>query len=85
MVGEPVKESGGHLGISEDGSPLTDDDAGLLVELAEQVKQQGTAGGAERQVSQFVEDQQVGLEQAGGDLPGDAAADPAAAGAAMTG
>jgi hypothetical protein len=76
VVGEPVEESGGHLGISEDGSPFTeaeiggDDDAGLLVKLAEQVKQQGTARGAEWQVSQLIEDQQVGVEQAGGDLPG---------------
>ena len=48
-VGEPVEERGGHLGISEDRRPPTetetggDDDAGLLVQLAEQVKQQGTA------------------------------------------
>jgi len=39
VVGKPVEESGGHLGISEDSSPLTeaeiggDDDAGLLVQL----------------------------------------------------
>ena len=49
MVGEPVEERGGHLGISKDRRPLTeaevcgDDDAGLLVQLAEHVKQQGSA------------------------------------------
>ena len=40
VVGEPVEERGGHLGITEDRRPLTetevggDDDAGLLVQLA---------------------------------------------------
>ena len=40
----PVEEGGCHLGIAEDGDPFTelqvggDDDAGLLVELADQVE-----------------------------------------------
>ena len=47
-----------------------DDDAGALVELAEQVEQQGAARGAERQVAELVEDHEIGVEQAIGDLPG---------------
>jgi catechol 2,3-dioxygenase-like lactoylglutathione lyase family enzyme len=49
VVREPVEQGGGHLGIAEHASPFTeaevggDDDAGLLVELGEQVEQQGTA------------------------------------------
>ena len=75
-MGEPVEERRGHLGIPEDRRPLTetevggDDDAGLLVQLAEKVKQQGTPRGTERQISQLIEDQQVGMEQTGGNLPG---------------
>ena len=51
VVGEPVEQRRGHLGIPEDCRPLTeteiggDDDTGLLVQLAEQVKQQGTPRG----------------------------------------
>ncbi len=39
-----------------------------LVELAEQVEQQGTAGGAERQVTEFVEDDDVQAAQTVGEL-----------------
>jgi len=45
VVGEPVEQCGGHLGITEDGSPFTeaqvrgDDDAGALVELAQKVEE----------------------------------------------
>ena len=49
VVGEPVEQRGGHLGISEDGSPFReaqvggDDDAGALVELAQEMEEQSTA------------------------------------------
>ncbi len=49
VMGRPIEESGGHLGITEDTCPFAeaeigvDGDAGLLVELAEQVEQQGAA------------------------------------------
>jgi hypothetical protein len=45
-VGETIEQGGGHLGVAEDCGPLAeaevggDDDAGALVELAQQVKQQ---------------------------------------------
>ena len=60
-VGQPVEECGGHLGVAEDGGPFAeaevcgDDDAGALVKLAEEMEEQRTAGGAERQVAQLVE------------------------------
>jgi len=42
---QPIEERGGHLGVAEDVGPFGeaeiggDDDAGALVELAEQVEQ----------------------------------------------
>ena len=76
MVGEPVEQGCGHLGIAKDGAPLAeaqvggDGHAGALVELAEQVEQQGAARCAERQVAQLVEDDEVKAEQALGEVPG---------------
>jgi hypothetical protein len=49
VVGEAIEERGGHLGVAEDGGPFAeaqvggDDDAGALVELAEQMEQQSSA------------------------------------------
>ena len=49
VVGEAVEECRCHLGIAEDASPFAeaevggDDDAGLLVELAEHMEQQRPA------------------------------------------
>ena len=62
---EAIEKSGRHFGVAEDRGPLAeaqvggDDDAGALVELAEQVEQQGAARGAERQIAKFVEDDEV--------------------------
>jgi hypothetical protein len=48
-VGEPVEQRGGHLGIAEHAGPFAeaevggDDDAGALVELAQQMEQQRAA------------------------------------------
>ncbi len=75
-VGEAVEQGRGHLGVTKDGGPFTeaqvggDDDAGAFVKFAEQMEQQGPARGAERQVSQFVQDHEVELGQAFGDLSG---------------
>jgi hypothetical protein len=50
MMSEPVKQSGGHFGIAEDTGPFaeaqagSDDHAGVLIEFAEQMEQQGSAG-----------------------------------------
>ena len=72
-MGEAIEQSGGHFGVTKDRSPFTeaevggDDDAGALVEPAEEVEEQG-AGGAERQVAELVEDDEVGAREALGDL-----------------
>jgi catechol 2,3-dioxygenase-like lactoylglutathione lyase family enzyme len=45
VVGQPVEQGRGHLGVTEDAGPFGeaevggDDDAGLLVELGEQVEE----------------------------------------------
>src|ERR1700728_2430346 len=73
-VGEPIEQRGRHLGIAEHGGPLAeaeiggDDDAGALVELAQQMEEQGPAGGAERQVAKLVEDDEIGVSEPGRDL-----------------
>jgi hypothetical protein len=75
-VGEAVEQRRRHLGVSEDGGPFAeaeirrDNDAGFLVELAQQVEEQGSAGGAERQVAEFVEDDEIGVGQPARDLSG---------------
>ena len=73
-VREAVEQGGGHLGVAEDIGPLGeaevggDGDAGVLVQLADQVEQQGPSGLRERQVAQFIEDHQVSADQAVGQL-----------------
>ena len=48
-MGQAVEQSRGHLGITEDGRPFaeaevgSDDDAGALIELAQQMEEQRTA------------------------------------------
>lgn len=50
MVGEAIEQRGGHLGAAEHADPLAeaeiggDDDAGTLVEFAEEIEQQCAAG-----------------------------------------
>ena len=73
VVGEAVEQRGCHLGVAEDGWPFAErqvcrDDAGCaLVELADQVEQELAAGLGEREVSQFIQDEEVGT----GDQIGD--------------
>ena len=75
-MGEAVEQSRRHFGVAEDIPPLAeaqvggDDHAGPLVEFAEQVKQQGPARCAERQVAQLIEDEEIETEQALGELSG---------------
>ena len=55
-MGEPVEESGGHLGIAEDARPLAegevagDDDRGAFIEPADQMEQRLAAGLGKRQI-----------------------------------
>src|SRR5277367_1370362 len=75
-MGETIEQRGRHLRVAEHGGPLAeaeigrDDDAGTLVELAEQMEEQRSAGGAERQVAEFVEDDEVGIGEPACDLAG---------------
>lgn len=80
VMGEPVEERGGHLGVAEDGGPFAegeiggDDDGALLVEPADQVEEQLAAGLGEGQMAEFVEDYEVEARELLGEL-----ADPALA------
>ena len=59
-MSKAIEQGRRHLGVSEDGGPFAeaeirrDDDAGSLVELAQQVEQQSTAGSAEWQVTKLI-------------------------------
>ena len=75
-MAEPIEERSGHLGVTEDRCPVAeaqvcgDHHACALIELAEKVEQQCASRGAERQVSQLVEDHQVGFYQRLSGFPG---------------
>ena len=75
-MGEAIEQCCCHLGIAKDLRPFGeaeiggDDHAGALIELAQQVEQQGAARGAERQVAELIEDDEVGVDEAAGDLAG---------------
>ena len=62
VVGDAVEQGGGHLGIAEDLDPLgegqigSDDQAGALVELADEVEQELAAGLGEGEVAELVDD-----------------------------
>ena len=66
-MSEAIEERGRHLGVAEHGGPFAeaeigrDDDAGAFIELAQQVEEQGAAGGAERQITKLVEDDEIGM------------------------
>ena len=65
MMGEPVEQGGGHLGVAEDGRPFAegevcgDDDRGSFVEPAQEVEEQLAAGLCEGQVAELVEDDEA--------------------------
>ncbi len=71
---EPVEQGRGHLGVAEDGGLFGeadtggDDHAGALIELAQQMEHPGAARGAARQVAELIEDDEVGMDEAAGDL-----------------
>ena len=73
-MGEAVEQRSRHLRVAEHGGPFAeaqisrDDDAGTLVEFAEQMEEQRSAGGAERQVAKLVENDEVGIGEPAGDL-----------------
>ena len=75
VMGQPVEQRRGHLRIAEHTRPLgeaeigRDEDAGALIEFADQVEQQCAAGLAERQITELVEDDDIGMDQPVGDAP----------------
>lgn len=64
----------GHLRIAEDARPVGeaevggDDQAGVLVELANEMEQQRAAGLAEGQIPEFIKDDEIGGDEAGREL-----------------
>ena len=66
---ETIEQCCGHFGIAKDAGPFTeaqvggDDDAGTFIQLAQKMEEQRAAGGAERQISQLIQDHQVGFDQ----------------------
>src|ERR1700733_2926502 len=69
MVGQAVEHCGCHLGVAEDLRPVGkrevggDEQRGVLVKLADQMEQQLAAGLAERQIAEFVDDDDVVAQQ----------------------
>ena len=76
MVREPVEQCGRQLGVAEDGRPpreaqvRRDDQTGPLVELAHEVEQKRPASLAEWQVAELVEDHEIRVHHAIGELAG---------------
>jgi hypothetical protein len=76
MMGQAVKQCVGHLGAPEHAGPLReaqvgdDDQAGALLEFADQLEEQRTAGVTERQVPEFIEDHQIRVHRAIGGIAG---------------
>jgi len=68
-MGQPIEHGGGHFGVAEDLRPIgegevrRDDDRGVFVELADEMEQQLRAGLAERQIAEFVDDDEVVTQQ----------------------
>src|SRR5947209_4529312 len=83
-MGQPIEQCSRHLGVAEDTGPFAerqigrDDDRGALVKAADQMEEQLVAGLGERQVAEFVEDDEVEPGQVIGE-----AALPASAGFAL--
>jgi hypothetical protein len=74
-MGEPVEQRGRHLRVAEDARPLAEgeigrnDDRSLLVETADEVEEELTAGLSEGQIAELVEDDEIEA----GEVIGDAA------------
>ena len=74
-MSDAIQKGGCHLGIPEDRDPFTelkvgcDDDAGLLVELADQMEEQRATGFGKRDVAQLVDDDAVQSRELPDDLP----------------
>ncbi len=75
MMGQSVQQGRRHLLVHKHARPFSEaeigryDDAGTLIELTDQVEQQGATHLADGQVAQLVEDHQIGVDQAVSQLP----------------
>ena len=73
---QSVQQGGGQLLVAEDLDPFPevqvrrDDQAGFLVELANEVKQQGATGFRKGHVAQFIQDNRIYLTQTSCHLAG---------------
>ena len=65
VMGQPVEQRGGHLGVAEHAGPFAesevggDDDGGALIEPADEVEEKLATGLGEGQISEFVQDDEV--------------------------
>ena len=65
MMSEAIEQCRCHLGVAEDARPFAegeigrDDDRGALVETADQVEQELSAGLRERQIAELIENDEV--------------------------
>src|ERR1700745_2716038 len=72
-MSQPLEQRRGHLGVAEDGRPFAegevggDDDRGTLVEPADEVEQELTAGLSERQNAECIENDEVHTGQVVGE------------------
>src|SRR5271170_4347878 len=75
MMRQTVEQSGGHLRVAEHARPFAkreiggDDGRGSLVEAADQMEQQLPARQSERQISEFVENDEVEAREIIGEAP----------------
>jgi hypothetical protein len=69
MMRQPVEHGCGHFGVAEhlgpvgEGEVCGDQQGGVFVELADHVEEQLAAGLAEREIAQFVDDDEVIAQQ----------------------
>ena len=76
MVGDAVEQRGGHLGIAENADPFAElqvggnDQRGLFVELADQVKQQCATRVGKRQIAQLIQNYGIDMQQLLGQVAG---------------
>ena len=65
VMGQSIEQGGRHLGVAEHAGPLAegevrgDDDGRALVQLADEVEQELSAGLGERQIAEFIEDDEL--------------------------
>ena len=69
VVCQPIEHGGCHFGIAEHLWPISEGQVGsdqkrrVLIELTDQVEQQLATGLAERQIAEFVDDDQIVTQQ----------------------